>query len=63
MNEYEQFCEDCKHWDFIDQEGIPEYGKCRRFPPVIKGSRNLNDQFSVTVKSDWCGEWQERDDD
>ena len=64
-------CDLCRFWDEytgLNDDNIPDPGKCRRYPPVRqKEGRGLKDvdfpegmdwTMPDTQGNDWCGEFQ-----
>lgn len=52
-----RICKKCEHWDKPDPD--VSYGYCHRYPPSV----DVEMDYPVVVKSDWCGEFKERWDD
>lgn len=48
----EERCENCK---FYVQHSGNTFGDCVRFPPTVTMD---HDEFPVTRREKWCGEWQ-----
>lgn len=58
----ERKCENCQ---FFKLEKPTHYiGLCLRYPPQVYGSdlENTGQQFPEVRNSDWCGEFQARED-
>ena len=52
----ERVCETCRYFSWMADEEQPNYGVCRRFPPVMGESGCLNGFWPVIEKTNWCGE-------
>ena len=66
-----KMCEQCKFWEFDDDETDADIGWCHRLPPTnftvskrafdgnFRCYGNRSDFFAQpsTMKWDWCGEW------
>lgn len=68
-------CKTCRFWFNYDPGTVdnpPEFGYCRRYPPIIDPAMCLTDhsdtqgvafaatRFPVTYFEEWCGEWQSK---
>ena len=61
-----RYCENCSHWV---RTGMSQSGECRRYSPQIIGvpldsfgNMNIKSYFPETPSSQWCGEWNIKDE-
>jgi hypothetical protein len=66
-----QTCETCR---FLEPDNRPDYagcGTCRRFPPIVvetvafdgSGANHFSQHRPWMNKGEWCGEYQEQNND
>jgi hypothetical protein len=53
-------CGNCRYWKSSDKK--PEWGQCRRWPPMGVDAFTYEPEFVGTKASTWCGEWAAADD-
>ena len=61
-------CETCRFWNgvkHVNEEPYPVKGECRRCSPLVTGGMmsNIVTIWPETGLSDWCGEYQEQNND
>lgn len=56
-------CRTCRFWSLMPLEDSErDYGVCRRSPPQFVEAGVLNGAFPLIEATEWCGEYQEWED-
>ena len=58
-------CGNCRFFYKPDEFEIETEGYCRRYPPVFNNMVDIEEVFyqPLVFRDDWCGEYQEREND
>ena len=55
-------CENCRSWQ-IAIEKDKTIGHCQLYPPkVVPKNCGVETVFPLTLRNDWCGQWQPKED-
>ena len=54
-------CDSCCYWQRLDPD--MDIGECRYRAPSPRASQTSTTSWPITTDDDWCGDWEDTDDD